>query len=209
VILAHCCGVAPLGGTANVYWSSCVLATREWCCGFDASAGARMRYAVACDPHSVVGAIATTMSNVQKTPAKRARAAKGSRNDACTRQVGGLFMVNHVSSAARRVKRAALASKVRRRRGRRVVKKAAVRRGMKRAAARRVVRRAAARRAVKRAVVRRAVRRAVGRRAVKRAVARRAVRRAVGRRALKGAAARKLPAAEIRRMALEFREAGR
>ena len=103
----------------------------------------------------------------RKRPQKRARGAKGSRNDACTQQVGGLLMANHVSSATRRVKRAALASKVRRRRVRRAVKKAAVRRGMKRAAVRRVVRRAAARRAVKRAVVRRAVRRAVGRRAVK------------------------------------------
>lgn len=157
------------------------------------------------DPRLVVGAIATKMSNVQKTPAKRARRAKGSRNDDCTQEVGGLFMANHVSSATRRVKRAALVSKVRRRRVRRTVKRAAVRRGMKRAAARRVVRRAAARRAVKRAVVRRVVRRAVGRRAVNRAVARRAVRRAAGRRALKKAAARKLAAAEIRRMALEFR----
>jgi hypothetical protein len=174
-------------------------------------------------------------------PAENARKngleeAKGSRNDACTQQVGGIFMANHVSSATRRVKRAALANKVRRRRVRRAVKRVAVRRGMKRAAVRRVVRRATARRAVKRAVVRRAgkravvrraVRRAVARRAVKRAVARRAikrvvarravnravarrvVRRAGGRRALKRAAAKKLAAAEIRRMALEFREASR
>ena len=154
----------------------------------------------------------------RKRPQKRAPGAKGSRNDACTQQVGGIFMANHVTSATRRVKRAALASKVRRRRVRRAVKRVAVRRGMKRAAVRRVVRRAAARRAVKRAVVRRAVRRAVVRRAVRRAVARRAVKRAVarrvvrragGRRALKRAAARKLAAAEIRRMALEFREASR
>jgi hypothetical protein len=172
----------------------------------------------------------------RKRPQKRARGAKGSRNDACTQQVGGIFMANHVSSATRRVKRAALATKVRRRRVRRAVKRVAVRRGMKRAAVRRVVRRAAARRAVKRAVVRRAVKRAVVRRAVRRAVARRAVKRAVarraikrvvarravnravarrvvrragGRRALKRAAARKLAAAEIRRMALEFREASR